>query len=82
MAYYDTQGRNINDLCKEFFNSGYTQILSVPDAVLRWQNDQGYLFSHVSCNWWAIAQDIEYRYVGDIDIQNRFATGEITIPVV
>lgn len=65
---------NISHLCLLFYGG------PLAESVLRWQIANGYDTGHVTTNWMKIADDISYFYVGDIDIQDRFALGLLTLP--
>lgn len=49
------------------------------NAILGWQEIQGYISPSITMNWMAIAQDNDIQYRGDIDMQNGFATGRYEI---
>lgn len=48
---------------------------SLNTAILVWQAHYGYISPSITMNWMAIAQDYDLRYIGDLDIQNKFALG-------
>lgn len=75
--------RNINDIVHEFFNSNITRVsdIDTPTAIYIWLGEQGYEQAHTSDRWLAYSKDAGYQYVGDIDIQNKVATGEVFLPV-
>jgi len=74
--------RNINDIVHQFFNDNISRVseIDTPTAVYIWLGEQGFLQAHTSDRWKAFADSVGYHYVGDIDIQNKVATGEITLP--
>lgn len=63
----------LQDVVYNFFTAG--RALSLNEAILQWQAEQGYLSPSVTMNWMAIAQDNSIQYLGDPDMQNGFATG-------
>lgn len=68
---------NINDEVFRYFNDNITRVsdIDTPSAIFQWLGEQGFLHAHTSDRWKAYAESIGYQYVGDIDIQNKVATG-------
>lgn len=56
-----------------------TGVRTLATAILAWQASLGYISPSVTVNWMAIAQDNDIKYLGDIDMQNGFATGRYVI---
>lgn len=65
-----------------YFNDNISRVddTDTPSAIYQWLEERGYTQPHTSDRWKALAEDIGYDYVGDIDIQNKIATGELTPP--
>jgi hypothetical protein len=61
-----------------FFTTGRGS-KGLQNSILGWQQEQGYIHPSVTVNWMAIAQDNDIKYLGDIDMQNGFATGKYMI---
>lgn len=73
---------NINDVVHRYFNDNITRVsdIDTPTAIYIWLSEQGYTQAHTSDRWKAYAEDAGYQYVGDIDIQNKVATGVVALP--
>ena len=63
----------LQDIVYNFFTENRS--LSLNEAILQWQAEQGYISPSITMNWMAIAQDNGIQYLGDLDMQNGFAEG-------
>lgn len=70
--------RALQDIVYRFFTEA-TGTVSLHNGIRYWQASLGYISPSITQNWMAIAQDHDIRYLGDIDMQNGFATGRYVI---
>jgi hypothetical protein len=63
----------------KFFTDSTGVRSQINTAILAWQHSQGYIAPSITMNWMAIAQDNDIHYIGDLDMQNGFATGRYSI---